>query len=314
MTREVSSRRLPGTLIPKLIAGDISDAQRAELDRALADVFAAVRVDIVAQLDQRAAEAMLGDTSDLAGEIAGTIVQILSSKVCNHRFHEEVVASTRTYPSSYRPKVFAGQVAELRRIFPSLGGCMDKLANRELPPGQKGPEEWFAIPRWEALAPTYGEAVELAIGALAHRRKFSHRIQDRTGPAFLREAGRTQAARKMLIEQQPGQDILAVPAQFGMLHRGASARRARAVMAPNEYGLGVFAVACMLLTHPERLGAGNTLMIDCSGDEYSIRGDGTFDRVPLFDLDLGGVEFSIFYEDRVWNHWGTPSAFLYHLD
>ena len=35
----------------------------------------------------------------------------------------------------------------------------------------------------------------------------------------------------------------------------------------------LFAVACMLLTHPERLSAEDALMIDCGGDEYSVRGD-----------------------------------------
>jgi hypothetical protein len=35
--------------------------------------------------------------------------------------------------------------------------------------------------------------------------------------------------------------------------------------------------------------------------------------VPLFDFDLGGVEFSIFYEDRARNLWGTPTAFAVKL-
>ena len=93
-----------------------------------------------------------------------------------------------------------------------------------------------------------------------------------------------------------------------MLHRGCSARRARVSMAGNEFGLGVFTVACMLLTHPERLSSEDTLMIDCGGDEYSVRCDYTFDRVPLFDYDISGIEFSIFYEDRSRNLWGTPPA------
>jgi hypothetical protein len=66
----------------------------------------------------------------------------------------------------------------------------------------------------------------------------------------------------------------------------------------------------MLLTHPERLCNADTLMIDCSGDEYSIRGDGVFDRVPLYDYDLSGIEFSIFYEDRARFLWGTPTGFM----
>ena len=52
-------------------------------------------------------------------------------------------------------------------------------------------------------------------------------------------------------------------------------------MAGNEFGLDVFSFVCMLLTPPERLSTGNTLMIDCSGDEYSVLGDCSFDRVPI---------------------------------
>src|ERR1035438_5864126 len=77
---------------------------------------------------------------------------------------------------------------------------------------------------------------------------------------------------------QQGSDILVVAAQAGMLHRGSSARRTRVALAGNEFGLGVFAFGCMLLTHPERLSTGDTLMIDCGGDQYSVRGDYTFDR------------------------------------
>jgi len=32
-----------------------------------------------------------------------------------------------------------------------------------------------------------------------------------------------------------------------------------------------------------------------------MRGDSTFDRVPLFDFDLFGIEFRIFYDDRARN-------------
>jgi hypothetical protein len=188
---------------------------------------------------------------------------------------------------------------------------MEKLVRKPLLEGAEG---WFAIPRWQALAPTYSEAVEMALGVLATRRKFQNRIVGRLGPTYLRQSERSKLAGKILSEQQQENDILVVAAQAGMLHRGCSARRARMRMAGNEFGAGVFAVACILLTHPERLSAEDTLMIDCGGDEYSVRGDYTFDRVPLFDYDLSGIEFSIFYEDRSRNLWGTPSGFLYKFD
>lgn len=148
---------------------------------------------------------------------------------------------------------------------------------------------------------------------LATKRKFQNRIVGRLGPTYLRQSERSKLAEKLLAEQQEGNDLLVVGAQAGMLHRGSSARRTRVAMAGNEFGIGVFSFVCMLLTHPERLSTGDTLMIDCSGDEYSVRGDYTFDRVPLFDYDMAGIEFSIFYDDRARNLWGTPTGFLYKM-
>ena len=214
------------------------------------------------------------------------------------------------YPPSYRVRPVEAQVTELRKLFPSLGSCLEKLARRELP---EGAEAWFAIPRWQALASTYNEAVELVLGVLASKRRFSNRIAGKLGEMFLRQTERSKLAEKILAEQQEGNDILVLAAQAGMLHRGSSARRTRVSMAGNEFGLGVFSFACMLLTHPERLSTGDTLMIDCGGDEYSVRSDYTFDRVPLFDFDMAGIEFSVFYEDRARNLWGTPTGFLYKL-
>jgi hypothetical protein len=202
------------------------------------------------------------------------------------------------------------QVTDLRKLFPSLGACNEKLARRPLP---EGAEAWFAIPRWQALAPSYNEAVEILIGVLGTKRRFSNRIIGKLGEKYLRQSERSKLAEKILAEQQEGSDILVVAAQAGMLHRGSSARRTRVAMAGNEYGLGLFTFGSMLLMHPERLSHADTLMIDCSGDEYSVRGDYTFDRVPLFDYDMSGVELSIFYDDRARNLWGTPTAFLYKL-
>jgi hypothetical protein len=202
------------------------------------------------------------------------------------------------------------QVTELRKAFPKLGNCNEKLGRLLLP---EEPEAWFAIPRWQAVAPTYNEAVEMVLEILAKKRRFSNRIAERVGEKYLRQTERSRLAETILADQQQGCDILVVAAQFGMLHRGSSARRTRASIAGNEFCLGAFAVASMLLTHTERLSTGDGLMLDCGGDEYSPRADYTFDRVPLFDFDISGIEFSIFYEDRARNQWGTPTGFLYKL-
>jgi hypothetical protein len=242
--------------------------------------------------------------------VAARVVEIIHRHTVSDKFKDEEVGSNRVYPPTYRVRPIEAQVSELRKAFPSLGSCLEKLSRKPLPPDA---EAWFAIPRWQALAGTYSEAVEMMLAVLAARRRFSNRIIGKTGEKNLRQSERSRLAEKILAEQQQGNDILVVAAQAGLLHRGSSARRTRVAMAGNEFGLGVFAMGCMLLTHPERLSSGNTLMIDCSGDEYSVRSDYTFDRVPLFDYDSSGVEFSIFYEDRARNLWGTPTGFIYKL-
>ena len=264
----------------------------------------------IEQLDQQSAQAVLDMARKLKSEVASLVVETIERHTVSDKYKDEEVGSNRSYPPTYRVRLVEAQVTALKNLFPSLGSCLEKLGRRPLP---EGAEAWFAIPRWQALAPTYNEAVEMLGEVLAAKRKFSNRIIGRMGPTYLRQSERSKLAEKILSEQQEGNDILVVGAQAGMLHRGSSARRTRVAMAGNEYGLGVFAFGCMLLTHPERLSSGDTLMIDCGGDEYSVRGDYTFDRVPLLDYDITGLEFSIFYEDRARNLWGTPTGFLYKM-
>ncbi|MDR3772283.1 MAG: hypothetical protein P4L26_02980, partial [Terracidiphilus sp.] len=262
------------------------------------------------QLDLQSAQTVLDMGRKLKAEVAERVVEIIHRHTVSNKYKDEEVGSTRIYPPSYRVRPVEAQVTELKKIFSGLGTCHERLARKPLP---EGAEAWFAIPRWQAVAPSYNEAVEGMIEALSARRKFSNRLVGKVTDKFLRQSERSKLAEKILADQQQGNDILVVAAQAGMLHRGSSARRTRVSVAGNEFGLGAFAIGCMLLTHPERLSTGETLMIDCSGDEYSVRGDYTFDRVPLFDYDAAGIEFSIFYEDRARDLWGTPTGFLYKM-
>jgi hypothetical protein len=262
----------------------------------------------IEQLDQHGVQTMLETGQILKTEITDSLLEIIHRHTASDKFKDEQVPSNRVYPPTYRVRPVEAQVTEMKKFFPSLGGCLEKLARQPLLEGAEG---WFAIPRWQALAPTYNEAVEMVLSALTTKRKFQNRIFGRLGPTYLRQSERSKLAEKILADQQQGQDFIVLAAQAGMLHRGCSARRARLAMAGNEFGLGIFAISCMLLTHPERLSSADTLMIDCGGDEYSVRGDYTFDRVPLFDYDISGIEFSVFYDDRSRNLWGTPSGFLY---
>ena len=300
----------PHQIVPLHLSGNTTEQQNRMLQDFLGEAVQEAYKAAIEQLDRQSAQAVLDMDKKLKHEVAERVVEIIQRHTISDKYKDEQVSSDRVYPPTYRVRPIEAQVSELRKLFPSLRSCQEKLARRDLP---EGAEAWFAIPRWQALAPTYNEAVELMVGILAAKRRFSNRISGKLGAMYLRQAERSTLSEKILGEQQEGNDILVLGAQAGLLHRGCSARRTRVSMAGNEFGLGVFSFGCMLLTHPERLSTGDTLMIDCGGDEYSVRGDYTFDRVPLFDFDMSGIEFSIFYEDRARNLWGTPTGFLYKL-
>lgn len=296
--------------VPLHMSGNTTEQQNqmlmAFLDEAVQEAYRTV----IEQLDRQSAQAVLESAKKLKPEVKDLLVEAIHRHTISDKFKEEEVASNRVYPPTYRVRPIEAQVTALKTLFPVLEGCQEKLARKPL---LEGAEAWFAIPRWGSLAPTYNEAVEMLLDVLSTKRKVSNRIVGKLGEKYLRQSERSKLAEKILAEQQGGNDILVVPAQAGMLHRGCSARRTRASLAGNEFGLGMFSILSLLLTHPERLSTADTLMIDCGGDEYSVRSDYTFDRVPLFDYDIGGVEVSIFYEDRARNLWGTPTGFLYKM-
>ena len=292
---------------PLHLAGNTTKEQRDELKGALDEAVHNILRTALNQIDRHSARLVLEVKDKLKAEIVSLTMKTIHRFTVSDKYIKEESLSRREYPLSYKVRPIEAQVTELKKHFPQLGWCMEKLARNPLPDGA---EAWFAIPRWQALAPTYNEAVKILLDLLASKRRFDNRIVDKMGAAYLRQTERARLAETILAQQQPGSDILVVAAQNGLLHRGCSARRARVVMSTNEFALGAFAMGCILLTHPERLSQGDTLMIDCAGDEYSIAGDGFFDRVPLYDYDIGGIEFSIFYEDRARNLWGTPTAFM----
>jgi len=298
------------TIVPLHLSGNTTEQQNQQLQSCLGDAVHNAYLTAIEQLDRQSAQAVLEAERQVKADIAKAVTEIVHGHTISSKFEDEEVGSDRGYPPTYRVRPVEAQVTELRKLIPALGACQEKLGRLPLP---EGAEAWFAIPRWQALAPTYNEAVERILELLASKRRLSIRIAGRLGEKYLRQTERSRLAETILADQQQGSDILVVAAQAGMLHRGCSARRTRASIAGNEFCLGVFAIASILLTHSERLSAGDSLMIDCGGDQYSPRADYTFDRVPLFDFDISGIEFSIFYEDRARNLWGTPTGFLYKL-
>ncbi len=226
-----------------------------------------------------------------------------------NRYVNEEVTSYSTYPEVYGVKSVTEQVANLRDLFPELKDATfdGKLASSPLPRYAEG---WFAIPRWQVLASTYGLAVQKVLATIQSKRSFYNYREGRLGEEFLRPHEHTTSMLKILANQQAGHNILIIPVQFGLLHRGQSVRRAREVFQPNEFGLGSFQVGTMFLTHPERLVQWNQLHLDCAGDEYARVADARFVYAPVFDFHDGGLKFGT--RPRADAHWdyGSVSGFF----
>jgi hypothetical protein len=118
------------------------------------------------QLDTNRAQVVLDLNQQVQAEVIDSIVDIIHQYTISDKFKVEQVPSDRTYPSKYQVRPVEAQVTELRKVFPSLGSCMEKLGRK---PPLEGAEAWFAIPRWQALAPTYMKqsrrCLELSAGA-----------------------------------------------------------------------------------------------------------------------------------------------------
>jgi len=223
------------------------------------------------------------------------------------RFKSEEVASSYGYASGYdKPKSIIDQITALSQLFPDINFPDNKLVLGKIPEIAEG---WFVIPRYEAIAPAYNEALAVVLDQL--RLRYSDNFSDyREEPGVLRQTEKSANAWRRVGRKQRDCDTLLVPAQFGFQHRGQSMRRARQTFASNEFGLGVFMVGIMILTHPERIEQHDDLWIDCAGDEYSPSGDGVFSCAPIFRRYKNQLELDFRPITRAGGSYGTASAFV----
>src|SRR3989338_885879 len=262
----------------------ITDGQKKQYLRFVED--AAERALKETALDKDGIQKLIENGDEFQAHIIAGIKDLSVS----NQFADEEVESSYGYLSGYKPKGITEQTNILRQLFPGVGFADEKLAERPVPANAEG---WFAIPKWQTLAPTYGEAVEKVLAKISETRKgkFKNWREGELGPDRLKQSARAEKMFQTLGDEQKDHDILVVAAQFGLWHRGRSVRRAREVMQVNEYGLGAFAVGIMLLTHPERLMNYDDLYVDCAGDEYAPEADGDFSYAPLFGFGVDRVEF-----------------------
>jgi hypothetical protein len=265
----------------------------------------------LAALDEKKLDRLILKEKEIRIRFMQSNAAIIKDLSLPEKFRSEETESTHGYFSGYeKPKPVAEQVNILRGIFPNIGFADEKLAKSEVPQHAEG---WFAIPKWQIIAPTYVEAVQKVLGAIKKVRpdKFYNYRKHPIDNERLRQTAKTTAMFQQLSDVQKGHDVLIVAAQFGLSHGGLSVRRAREVFAWNEFGLGSFAVGIMLLTHPERLSSLNDLWIDCAGDEYDDLSSGIlFSHAPHFSFRVNRVGFDMRWFNGAKGNYGSASGFL----
>jgi len=285
------------------ITSSVTDGQKKQVKRFAEDAIDRAFAEGV--LDKDGIQKLVEKGDEFQTDIVASIRRLSVS----NQFADEEVESSYGYLSGYKPKGITEQTNRLRELIPGVGFADEKLAEQPLPAGAEG---WFAIPKWQTIAPTYGEALQKVLDLIKKTRngKFYNYREGQLGADRLRQHPKTAKAFEKLCEQQKDHDILVVPCQFGKLHAGRSVRRAREVMPMSQFGLDPFAIACMVLTHPERLQHYDDLWVDCAGAEYDCVADGRWDGAPCFHFGDDKVEFDAYYVDDASDDYGSASAFL----
>jgi len=259
-------------------------------------------------LDKEGFQKLIERGDEFNSAIAALIVAKTRELSVSNQFANEEVESSYGYPSGYqKPKSITEQTNILRQFFPGIGYADEKIAEQLFPRNTEG---WFAIPRWEKIAPTYREACQKVFEIIKKTRngKFQNYREGQLDPMHLRQSEKSAKMFQKLADEQNDHDILVIAAQFGLRHRGRSVRRAREVMNALEFGLGTFAVGIMLLTHPDRLQHYDDLWIDCAGDEFSYAAGGRFGLAPCFSFYDGRLRFDAHGVANAYGFYGSASA------
>jgi hypothetical protein len=262
--------------------------------------------------------------NERGGEWQSGIAKLIAELTTSNRYANEEVRSSYIYPPEYRaPKHISQQVDALAGLFGLSLGYTSEWIDKILPTLTlpEGAEGWFAIPSIDALAKRhfpevenpaerYTRAVALILEKIAASRSFHNYRAGQITPERLRMHIRTAEALAQIGQTQQG-DIIILPAQLGLRHRGRSTRRAREVFVNGEFGFGSLMGGAVTLTHPERFVRWEQLHMDLPGDEFDDQAaDARFDHAPIFHCNDGEVKVGANPVGHARERYGSGSAFL----
>lgn len=231
-------------------------------------------------------------------EVSPQFKQGLRRLLCKFMTKKKLLQKKRTklsrYPGGYqKPKPVAQQLEILRSFFPGICDLNAKQSN--LSPITIGNSEGqFVILRWKKIDTNYQGALQSILIVLekAYHGKF-HNFLKGMGSHRLQLHPKTKKGLEKLEEQQMNPWFIVATCQFGDKYAGKSVYDTLASMPMYEFGHDPFSVACMLLTHPERLKCSGDLLsgdlwINCAGARCTER-NGVFDHFPFFGINQDSI-------------------------
>ncbi len=198
------------------------------------------------------------------------------------------------------------QINILYQFIPEVGFIDERrIITRELPLAAEG---WFIIPRWQLLAPTYEEALELILERGNFLNYFHGQLQERE----IERGGLEKKLEIISKSKSQDSDILILPAQLGLLYKGYSSDEVRRSLKENEFQLGAFEISVILLTHKNRLNHYNDLGILCGGDMINPDPEEEIDHIsiPCFSFRGRSIQIGLKWSVQSLPSYGSVTAFL----
>ena len=302
-----------------------TEGQQEQITRVAVDAVRKAVADYFAQRkpSKDGAQRLHANGNEIVANLRDNIFTMYDGITAVDKYKDEEARSNYTYPKEYLGlKPIGEQVDIIAKAFGLSLGYTSEWIEKILPTLTlpEGAEGWCALPSVDAVAKRhfpevtdpvdkYCRAVDMILELLGKSRRFYNYREGEMTPRQLRQHARTLHALDVIAETQKG-DILIVPVQCGMRHRGRSIRRARECFTANEFGFGALHVGAIALTHPERYVRWEQLHTDCAGDEFAPDADGGFSESPLFRFNDVTLWFDARVVSNARGYYGSVSGFL----
>lgn len=313
----------PKARLPAPIASD----QMTRIARLVQETFLGEQWirDFIARigLDYHSAQTLL-DSENALYELRGIVAENVK-RIANGTFlTEQSIPSAYGYHSGYSGgKTVAYQISILkqhdwgRQVNWELNPEQEHILNLPLPNGSEG---YFVdvfdpgmVSDHEVASFDHSRHIFFALQALSKQMpgKVTNHRNSKFDPSFYRRHRKSaEKMWKLWDSQGCPTELILIPAQFGIRHRGKSVMQSRVMTRDPEFSLDAHEGLAMLLTHGNRLADHDDLWIDFPGSEYSKDGEGEFNHSLYMRVQDGGIRFDAGDARYARARYGSITGFL----